>query len=169
MTTDTPTKSTRAGGPKAAATKVKKAPAPKKAAPKKAAASKKDPTKKAAAPKPSKKAPAPKTSKPAKPGFGSKTAFIKSQPKSMTAKEVVAAAKAKGITLSENLVYSVKGAKKAGASKKGTVKAKPGPKPKAKVGSGDSLEVTLRNAIAQIGLNRARQIFDEVERVFTGG
>jgi hypothetical protein len=118
--------------------------------------------KKTSAPK---KAPASKPS--LKPEFGAKTAFIKAQPVSMTAKEVVAAAKAQGITLSENLVYAARastkkkstGAKKAkGASSKGTSKAKPGPKPKAKASKGGgskvsgSLESTLRNAIAELGL-----------------
>jgi hypothetical protein len=89
-----------------------------------------------------KKASTPKTSKPAakKPEFGAKTAFIKSQPTSMTAKEVVAAAKSEGITLSENLVYAARaGTKKKGPKKaKGAKKAasttnakKPGPKPEA--------------------------------------
>jgi hypothetical protein len=120
-----------------------------------------------------KKTSAPKTSK--KPEFGAKTAFIKAQPTSMTAKEVVEAAKAKGITLSENLVYAARAASRKGSggskkAKKGAKKAKPGPRPKKAAtskGSG-SLEATLRNAIAQIGLNRAKEIFEHVRLAFEG-
>jgi hypothetical protein len=131
------------------------------------------PKKTAAAPK----APAAtKTSK--KPEFGAKTEFVKSQPTSMTAKEVVEAAKAKGITLSENLVYAARaaGRKKGGASKKtkgskkGASKAKPGRKPEVSGSKGSgSLEATLRNAIAELGLARARAIFAGVEKAFGGG
>jgi hypothetical protein len=121
-----------------------------------------------------KKASTPKTSKPAakKPEFGAKTAFIKSQPTSMTAKEVVAAAKSEGITLSENLVYAARaGTKKKGPKKaKGATNAKkPGPKPEAAgPKAGGSLEATLRNAIAELGLARARVVFEAVEKAFKG-
>jgi hypothetical protein len=136
---------------------------------KKAAAKKTSKPKKAATPK---KSSAPKSSS-KKPEFGAKSEFIRSQPTSMTAKEVVAAAAAKGIKLSENLVYAARASsrKKNGGASKKTKGPKPvgkkrGPKPKAGSGSkgGSSLEATLRNAIAQVGLARAREIFDEVEK-----
>ncbi len=142
---------------------TEKTEAPKKAAPKKT-------TKKKAA---AKKTSAPKAST-KKPEFGFKSAFIKSQPLTMTAKEVVEAAKAKGITLSENLVYAAGASAKGngGASKKakGATKAKPGPKPKKAATSkaSSSLEATLRNAIAQVGLSRAREILAQVEKAFSG-
>lgn len=63
------------------------------------------------------------TKKKAAPGagkakFGAKADFVRAQPASMSAKEVVEAAKKAGLTMSENHVYSVRSsAKKASASK----------------------------------------------------
>lgn len=164
MTTDTPAKTAKAA-PKKAASKAKKA----------APTAKKAPVAKKAGPKASKKTSTPKAPKAPraraskKPEFGSKTAFIKTQPSTMTAKEVVAAAKAQGITLSENLVYAARaGAKKGGSKKARKGASKPGPKPKkASKGSG-SLEATLRNAIAELGLAASRRVFEEVTAAFQG-
>jgi hypothetical protein len=118
--------------------------------------------KKAAAPK--------KTPKTGKAKFGAKAEFVRAQPASMSAKEVVEAARAKGILMTENHVYSVRSAgKKAGAKKtaNGTSKKAATAKGAATPKSG-GLEAQLRSAIAELGLARARAIFSDVEKAFAG-
>jgi len=126
-----------------------------------------------------------KASKGAGNSFGSKAAFIRSMPSDTPAKVVVEAAAEKGMKLSANHVYAVRSGSNPGNKKKS--KGKPGPKPKAAraasarrkpgrpAGSGrgggggaGSLETALRNAIADLGLIRAREVFDAVESTFAG-
>jgi hypothetical protein len=107
-----------------------------------------------------------------------KADFIRSQPASTTAKDVVDAAKKAGIKVTVNHVYNVRAAAKkqrgngsarAGRAANGATFArlKPGPKPGARsAAAGADLEGQLRRAIAQIGLQRAREIFDRVESIF---
>lgn len=118
--------------------------------------------KKTAAPK--------KTAKAGKPKFGAKADFVRAQPASMSAKEVVEAAKKAGLVMTENHVYNVRSAaKKAGPSKRSNVTprkaatGKAGATPKS-----GGLEAQLRSAIAELGLARARAIFADVEKAFAG-
>ena len=113
--------------------------------------------------------------------FGAKAEFIRSQPASMSAKDVVEAAKRVGLKVTVNHVYNIRAAsKKEGAyapprsvpapstnqlaaSRRGRGPASPSHSASA------ALEAQLRRAIAEVGLQRAREIFNSVESVFVGG
>ena len=114
--------------------------------------------------------------------FGAKAEYIRSQPASMSAKEVVEAAKKVGLKVTVNHVYNIRAASKkegayapprsvpasstnqAAASRRG----RRGPASSVLTASA-ALEAQLRRAIAEVGLQRAREIFDSVESVFVGG
>lgn len=124
--------------------------------------------KKAATPK--------KTPKKGNSKFGAKAEFVRAQPSSMSAKEVVEAAKKAGLVMTENHVYNVRSAaKKAeaekaanGASKKNVASKKAATAKAASTPKSGGLEAQLRSAIAELGLARARAIFADVEKAFAG-
>ena len=91
--------------------------------------------------------------------FGEKADFIRSQPHTMSAREVVEAAEKVGIKISVNHVYNLR----MGA----TAKHAPVARLLAHHRS-PSLERQIRDFIAEIGLRRARTIFEEVEAAFRG-
>ena len=141
---------------------------------KKTVAKKSAPAKKTTA-KTSAKKTAPKSEAPKKAGE-SKADFVRATP-SLSANEVAAKAKAEGITLDANYVYSVRGQDKAAAKKKRAAKklaastpmvtktsatSKPtAPKPPTSNGtrpSGSSVEDLLKAAAAELGLGRALEI-----------
>lgn len=102
--------------------------------------------------------------------FGAKADFIRSQPESMSAKDVVDAAAKQGIKISVNHVYNLR---TAAAKKTGDVKGSGLLVPKRGVGrprasAGGDVERQLRAAIAEVGLQRAREIFDAVAIAFRG-
>jgi DNA uptake protein ComE-like DNA-binding protein len=113
--------------------------------------------------------------------FGAKAEYIRSQPASMSAKDVVDAAKRVGLKVTVNHVYNIRAAaKKEGAfapprSVPGSSMSQPaasrrGRKPASTaISANTALEAQLRRAIAEVGLQRAREIFDSVESVFVGG
>lgn len=101
--------------------------------------------------------------------FGEKADFIRSQPESMPAKDVVEAAAKHGLKISVNHVYNLRTA----ASKKDDVKSTGLLGSKRGVGrprasGGADVEKQLRAAIAEVGLQRAREIFDAVAIAFRG-
>src|SRR5512133_1141682 len=92
--------------------------------------------------------------------FGEKANFIRSQPDSMSAKQIVEAAAKQGLKISVNHVYNLRmdtAAKSAGGAR---VLAR---------GRAMSLERQIRDSIAEIGLQRAREILVEIAEVFRGG
>jgi hypothetical protein len=108
----------------------------------------------------------------------SKSEFIRSLPKDMPAKEVVEKAAEKGIKFTEKYVYVIrsaakaksgapKAAKAAAPARKGRANAKAAA-PRASRGDDKKLEAMLRQAIADCGLVRSREIFDEVAAAFEG-
>ena len=113
--------------------------------------------------------------------FGAKAEYIRSQPASMSAKDVVEAAKKVGLKVTVNHVYNIRAAsKKEGAfapprsvpapSTSQPTASRRGRKPaSAALTASAALEAQLRRAIAEVGLQRAREIFDSVESVFVGG
>ncbi len=113
--------------------------------------------------------------------FGAKADFIRSQPVSMSAKDVVEAAKKAGLKVTVNHVYNIRAAEKkdGGYAAPRSVAApntnlpapsRRGRKPMVHAMSANTaLEAQLRRAIAEVGLQRAREIFDSVESVFVGG
>jgi hypothetical protein len=96
-----------------------------------------------------------KTAKPAKAAMN-KSDFVRSMG-SRPAKEVVALAAKRGMKLSERYVYVIRSADKAKARRRGQVRV-----------GGGSADASLREAIAEVGLVRARQILGEVEAAFGG-
>lgn len=119
------------------------------------------------------------------PEFGAKAAFIRSMPSTMPAKEVVAEAAKQGLKLTEGHVYNLR----SGSSKKSMngsttlsitngsaapAKRGPGRPPKSAAAAPvsqpqhTSQETSLRRAIAELGLTRARAVFAEVEAAFIG-
>lgn len=111
--------------------------------------------------------------------FGAKADFIRSQPAAMSAKEVVEAAKKAGLKVTVNHVYNIRAAEKKEGGFSAPRSASPnsmptpsrrGRKPAGGAGlASTALEAQLRRAIAEVGLQRAREIFDSVESVFVGG
>ncbi len=110
--------------------------------------------------------------------FGAKADFIRSQPASMSAKEVVEAARKVGLKVTVNHVYNIRAAeKKEGPHGPRSVAAPSAPSPSRRgrkpasqpSSASTALEAQLRRAIAEVGLQRAREIFDSVESVFVGG
>jgi len=113
--------------------------------------------------------------------FGAKADFIRSQPASMSAKEVVEAARKVGLKVTVNHVYNIRAAEKkegghagprstAALSANVAAPSRRGRKPASQGATASTaLEAQLRRAIAEVGLQRAREIFDSVESVFVGG
>ena len=113
--------------------------------------------------------------------FGAKADFIRSQPASMSAKDVVDAARKVGLKVTVNHVYNIRAAEKKDSPHAGprsaaapsTNLASPSRRGRRSaaqaVSASTALEAQLRRAIAEVGLQRAREIFDSVESVFVGG
>jgi len=104
----------------------------------------------------------------------SKSELIRKLPPDLSAREVVAKAAAQGIEMTDKYVYVIRSAAKARKSKA----AKSTPKSKASVATrkaivsqpgDDKLQALLRQAIADCGLVRSREILAEVESAFAGG
>ncbi|MSP24329.1 MAG: hypothetical protein EXR75_04030 [Myxococcales bacterium] len=120
---------------------------------------------------------------------GAKSAFVKSMPLTMTGREVVIEAQKRGIKLSVAHVYNIRstskrlGASAAPVEAKGasvaatgaeTTRRRPG-RPRKVLASAPAVtasnpilgaEAALLKAIAAIGLDRARQLFQRVEAAF---
>src|SRR5512140_1763560 len=112
--------------------------------------------------------------------FGAKADFIRSQPASMSAKDVVDAARKAGLKVTVNHVYNIRAAEKkdsphaaprsaAAPSTNSLSPSRRGRKATQAISASTALEAQLRRAIAEVGLQRAREIFDSVESVFVGG
>ena len=112
--------------------------------------------------KKSKKSPAKKaTARRARRGQGgvNKSAFIREQPTTMSAKDVVQAAAQQGIELTEGFVYNVRSNAKA----KGTRKAAPAGRASSRARSGASDETSFRQLVVALGTSRAKTLVAEVE------
>src|ERR1700689_3464393 len=108
------------------------------------------------------------SSKPAKP---TKASFVRAIPASVPAKEVVAKAKAAGMTLSEKHVYVIRSDAKKRGKKRGAKAA-----PKASVGhstlaaksvstsGGSATETTFRKLVLALGIPKSRSLVLDVER-----
>lgn len=113
---------------------------------------------------------------PRKAKFGAKADFIRSKPATMPARQVVDEAAKEGMKLTINHVYAVRSQAKSAVTRRGPGRPRKGsalaPAP-ARGGArggrpqGD-LEEQLRRAIAELGLSRARHVFDQVEAAFSG-
>jgi hypothetical protein len=97
--------------------------------------------------------------RPATGGKPTASDFVRTQPASMGAAEVVAAGAKQGFKFSTNLVYAVRSA--AGKGKVGRGKGRG--RGAAKVANSGS-EATFRKLALDLGLGRARQALDDLER-----
>jgi|SRR5882672_5547445 len=98
----------------------------------------------------------------AKPAKVNKSAWIRAQPASMKATEVVAAAKTKGIKLSVGQVYVARSSAKKATGKRGPGRPRKNAAPAvAASASTAGVEGLLRAAAAEIGLSRAMTILSE--------
>lgn len=113
-----------------------------------------------------------KSSKSAKPAKPTKASFVRAIPTSVPAKEVVAKAKAAGMTLSEKHVYVIRSdAKKRSAKKKaggGSSKGSAGPsslaaKSVASSGGGAN-ETNFRKLVLALGIPKSKSLVSDVER-----
>jgi hypothetical protein len=94
-----------------------------------------------------------------KPASGKQSAseFVRAQPASMKASEVVQAGAKRGIKFSTNLVYAVRSSKRPAGSRRGGRRG-PG-RPAGASGS----EATFRQLALDLGIGRARQVLDSLE------
>lgn len=95
---------------------------------------------------------------------GTASDFVRSMPVTMSAKDVIAAAKAKGIRMSANLVYMVRATdrRRSGAVPKGTG-------PRGRAGSvaprrNGAAMVEFKKMAFALGIDNARRALDELER-----
>jgi hypothetical protein len=114
----------------------------------------------------------------AKPEFGAKAVFIRKYRK-LSAAEIVAKAAEAGISLTANHVYNTRALDKKNKGKTRRAAKAAGPAAKAKTatngrrstassGASTATEAAFRNAIALMGLTRARELFAEVEAAIRG-
>lgn len=99
-----------------------------------------------------------------------KTAFVKSQPATLSAKEVVQKAKAAGITITDKYVYNIRSMAKTkkGATKLGRPKGSKNKAPSAKTtkrgaSSGDD-EMAFKRLVLSIGLPKAEAYLSDLKR-----
>ena len=90
----------------------------------------------------------------------SKAAFVRSLPRTMSAKEVIAKAKAAGLKLSPAYIYVIR-SKTSGPAKgpKAAGGGKPGPKPK----NGKGLESQFIGLALDIGFGRALELLNSTK------
>lgn len=99
-----------------------------------------------------------------KPKFGAKSEFVRSLDRGIPAAEVVALAERRGMKLTAGFVYNIRSSSNGKASGNGNGALRK----RRTITKIESAEQTLRAAIAQIGLAKAREILDEVEATFAG-
>jgi len=96
---------------------------------------------------------------------GTASDFVRSMPVTTPAKDVIAAAKAKGIRMSANLVYMVRATdRKRGV---GTVKRRATPRARARLGAilrNGATIVEFKKMAFALGIDNARRALDELER-----
>ena len=113
-----------------------------------------------------------KSSKSAKPAKPTKASFVRAIPTSVPAKEVVAKAKAAGMTLSEKHVYVIRSdakkrsAKKkaGGASSKGSAAPSTLAAKSAAPSSGGANETNFRKLVLALGIPKSKSLVSDVER-----
>ena len=92
-----------------------------------------------------------------------KSAWIRSQPRTMSAKDIVAKAKAAGIKVTDKQVYNARSsAKKTGGASKTTKRGPAKRKPAASSGSDN--ELAFRRLVLSIGLPKAEAYISDFKR-----
>jgi len=95
----------------------------------------------------------------------SKSEFIRTRPPGMTAKQVVAAARALGMSMSEHFVYNIRSTAKKRAA--GSAARLSGSASRATAGQIASREAEFRRLTLALGLDRAKELLAEVEAKLT--
>lgn len=93
-----------------------------------------------------------------------KTAFVKAQPASLTAKEVIAKGKSAGVELTEKAVYAIRYEAKRAAKKKSQSKGSSKLTHVRSSKRASGVEDLLRAAASEIGLSRAISILQDQQR-----
>ncbi len=91
----------------------------------------------------------------------SASAFVRSQPRAMPAKQVVAAAKKYGFVISDQLVYNVRSAD---GKRRPKAPRRSAPKNKAVRSDLTAADAALIRAATEVGLARARELLGRLER-----
>lgn len=101
------------------------------------------------------------------PRAGTKSAFVRSLPRTLTAKEVVEQAKAKGMKLSVAQVYNIRStASSKPATPRAAVQVTAAAPRSTAVTSVADAEARFRRLIIEIGLQRAKAVLAEVQAAF---
>jgi hypothetical protein len=98
--------------------------------------------------------------------FGAKSEFVRSLDRGIPAAEVVALAERRGMKLTAGFVYNIRSS--SNGKSHGNGHGNGALRKRKTITKIESAEQTLRAAIAQIGLAKAREILDEVEDTFAG-
>jgi hypothetical protein len=93
----------------------------------------------------------------------SKSEFIRSRPPGMTAKQVVSAASAVGIKISEHFVYNIRSSAKKRAAKVGREARMQASSAKSARASSAAQAAQFRALVLDLGLAHARELLDEVQ------
>ena len=89
----------------------------------------------------------------------SKAAFVRSLPRTMSAKEVIAKAKAVGLKLSPAYIYVIRSKSGPSSAKGPKSGGKPGPKPK----NGRGLEHQFIDLALDLGFGRAQELLNSTK------
>lgn len=91
-----------------------------------------------------------------------KSAFVRSLPADMSAKDVVAKAKAQNITLTENYVYTIRSAAKNKIKRGGAGRGPGRPKGSRSTGSNSSAESSFAELALELGLGNAEKLLAQL-------
>jgi hypothetical protein len=105
-----------------------------------------------------KKTKTPKSSAAKTPKKTNKSAYVRSLPPSMSAKDVVNKAKEAGIKLTEAYVYTIRSSSKRAGGRRGATPGRPG-----RPTNASSQDTRFRELALGIGLDRAKALLSEME------
>lgn len=95
-----------------------------------------------------------------------KSDFVRAMPNAGT-QDIIAAAKKKGLKISDRYIYAVRSKDKTQGRKVNGPKSKARGRSASRRVAATGLDAQLRRAVAELGLARAREIFGEVEAAFS--
>lgn len=105
--------------------------------------------------------------------FGEKAAFIRSQPDSMSPRDIVAAGALQGLKISVPHVYALRKSTEKSGSRDENALGVSTPKTNGRLSDSNGrptyIEQRIRAAMAEVGLRRAREIFNTVAMTFLDG
>ena len=96
-------------------------------------------------------------------GVPSKSAFVRSQPRNLSAREIVERGKRSGIELTEKYVYVIRSNEKRKVTAKSRAK-RPGRARTRSIGRGKNVEAQFRRLAIEMGLARAEQVLADTKK-----